>query len=284
MPFEPALLDSETLLHARGPVYDGIQDCLRIQAHATPRGALGRLFGRCPLDPEARQTFPQAVAEGAVARVLTTLSPEWTVLHALPSADGVDGRNVDGRNVIDHILIGPSGLYSVTTVEHGGRPVVVDGGSLTIGRKRTEALAECRQETIRAAGLLSARVRASVEITPLIVLVAPVSMKMGKTHGIITVLPATDVRDWLAAGQRVHTDGALTLYERALREQGEWSSVARVTDDTIRHINRFERLQREVHAASVRARIWSRVAVSGVIAASAGAIAVVGLVLIPLAE
>ena len=103
-------------------------------------------------------------------------------------------------------------------------------------------------------------------------------MKTGATHGAVAVLPSTEVHDWLVAHPRLHTSGALALYERVVLDQGEWMPIARVTDDTIRHINRFDRLQRDVNAAGVRARTWSRVALAGIVAGVAGIAAVLGAV------
>ena len=268
--FEAAADDPVPLLRAKGPVYTGIQDCLRIQAHAVAPGSMAKLFGRCPLDADARTSYATALAEGPVARLLTTLSPEWTVLQAEPAPYG--------QNVVDHLIVGPSGLYAITTIAHHDRRVVVDGESLTIGRSRTLMLGDSRREAARIAQQISVRVKAAVEVTPLVVLITPVTMKTGATQGTVAVLPSTAVHDWLVAQPRVHSSGALALYERVALDQGEWMPVARVTDDTIRHINRFDRLQREVNAAGVRARTWSRIALAAIVAGAAGLAAVLGAV------
>lgn len=260
----------EPLLRAKGPVYTGIQDCLRIQAHAVPNGPMAKLFGRCPLDAAALTSYSTALAEGAIAGVLTTLSREWTVLQARPAPSG--------QNVVDHMLIGPSGLYAITTIDHGGRRVVVDGESLSIGRSKSDVLGRSRTEAARIAQQISVRVKAAVEVTPVVVVVTPVSMKVGATHGVVTVLPSTEVHDWLIGQPRIHEASALTTYERVVLDQSEWKPVVRVTDDTMRHINRFGRLQQDVNSAGVRARTWSRVAVAGIVAGVAGLAAVLGTV------
>ncbi|MFT2817981.1 hypothetical protein [Leifsonia sp. A12D58] len=256
------------LLRAKGPVYTGIQDCLRIQAHAVPHGWMAKLFGRCPLDAAARTSYSTALAEGAVARVLRTLSPEWTVLQAEPARSG--------HNVVDHMLIGPSGLYAITTIDHGGRRVIIDGESISIGRSTSDVLGRSRREAARMAQQVSVRVKTAVEVTPVVVVVTPVSMKVGAAHGVVAVLPSTEMHDWLVAQPRVHTGSALATYERVVLDQSAWKPVVRVTDDTIRHINRFDRLQQDVNSAGVRARAWSRVAMAGIVAGVGGLAAVLG--------
>ena len=273
--FDSATVEPIPLLRAKGPVYSGIQDCLRIQAHAVAPGPMAKLFGRCPLDAEARTSYATALAEGAVARILTTFSPEWTVLQAEPAQFG--------QNIVDHLIVGPSGLYAITTIAHHDRRVVVDGESLAIGRTRAPVLGDSRREAARIAQQISVRVKADVEVTPLVVLVNPVTMKTGAAQGAVAVLPSTAVHDWLVAQPRVHTSGALALYERVVLDQGEWMPAARVTDDTIRHINRFDRLQRDVNAAGVRARTWSRVALAGIVAGVAGIAAALGAMYVSVA-
>ena len=65
--FEATSDDPVPLLRAKGPVYTGIQDCLRIQEHAVTPGPMAKLFGRCPLDAEARTSYATALAEVAIA-------------------------------------------------------------------------------------------------------------------------------------------------------------------------------------------------------------------------
>ena len=272
MSFEAPSTEVPVQLRAKGPVYTGIQDCLRIQSHAVPRTRMHKLFGRCPLDDEARPRYAAVLAEAAIGQLLPSLSAEWTVLQAEPAPFG--------QNVVDHMLIGPSGLYSITTIGHENRRVVVSGESLSTGRTTAAVLGDSRREAARIAQQLSVRVKAAVEVTPLVVVVAPVSIATRSTPGVVAVMPSTGVLEWLHMQPRVHTAGALALYERVVLDQGEWKPVARATDDTIRHLNRFDRLHTEVNTAGARARAWSRLCIAGIGAGVVGAVAVVGILLI----
>ena len=65
----------------------------------------------------------------------------------------------------------------------------------------------------------------------------------------------------------MHSDEAVTYFSMIAEERATWHSRAHVIDDTLRHVQRFERLQHEVRAARTRARRWlvlARVAMVGI--------------------
>ena len=68
------------------------------------RWLLGRVFGADPLSPENHPWYKGALGEMAVGRVLERLDPEWKILHAVPVGTGASD--------IDHVLIGPAGVFT----------------------------------------------------------------------------------------------------------------------------------------------------------------------------
>src|SRR5688500_611754 len=77
-----------------------------------------------------------AEGESATARVLAALPPDWVVLHDLRWP----GRRFAN---IDHLVIGPGGVFVVDSKNWTGR-VAVDGGVLRQnGRSREKAVAGC---------------------------------------------------------------------------------------------------------------------------------------------
>src|SRR6187431_1060354 len=115
-----------TLL-VRGPAYTVMTECLRVQADARPQSKLARLFGANPLTPGARSWYRDAIGEIRNAKQLKNLGAGFTLLHAAPIGD-------DGAN-LDHLVIGPTGVFTITTRNHSGYRITVDDDVLTVNTR-----------------------------------------------------------------------------------------------------------------------------------------------------
>ena len=255
----------EPTLRARGPAYSVIQKCLEVQADAAPRGRVAHFFGRSPLSSDARSWFQGALGEIEVAGVLSRLGPGWTVLHAVPVGSG--------ESDIDHVVIGPPGIFTINTKNHSGHKIFVGGGSLTVDGHRTEHMRNSVHEAQRASKLLSKVAGGPVTVMPLIVLVGVDRLSIGRKRPTVTVLHAEQLQRWLQKRPQVHSDEAVAYFALIAEERGTWHTVAHVTDDTLRHVQRFERLRHEVDVARRRRRWWS-------LFGTLSMLAVVGLVLV----
>ena len=76
--------------------------------------------------------------------------PRWRVLHAIPV--GVRGSD------IDHLVIGPGGVFAVNAKHHPGAKVWVGGITVTVDGFRQPYVRNSRYEANRAAKLLAIRV------------------------------------------------------------------------------------------------------------------------------
>lgn len=85
----------------------------------------------------------------------------WHVLHAVPVGD----RGSD----IDHVLIGPGGVFTLNTKTHPGGTVWVGKDSVRVNGHRTQYLRNSRHEAARAEALLSAAVGFAVQVRPALV-------------------------------------------------------------------------------------------------------------------
>ncbi len=88
-----------------------------------------------------------AEGESATARLLAGLPPEWTVLHDLRWP----GRRFAN---IDHLVIGPGGVFVVDSKNWTGRVQVQDGVLRQNGRGRENAVAGCADAALAVAGLV----------------------------------------------------------------------------------------------------------------------------------
>lgn len=101
--------------------------------------------------PEIRHILADALAEEETARLVSELGMGYTVWHdVLADRDGVDPEQK-----IDHLVLGPSGLYALLSEDFGG-PVGVRRGEITgpnvIGAPVTELVSRARV-IARAAGV-----------------------------------------------------------------------------------------------------------------------------------
>ena len=128
-------------------------------------------------------------------------------------------------------------------------------------------------EAQRASKLLSKVVGGPVTVMPLIVLVGVDRLSIGRKRPTVTVLHAEQLQRWLQKRPQVHSDEVVAYFALVAEERGTWHTVAHVTDDTLRHVQRFERLRHEVDVARRRRRWWS-------LFGALSMLAVVGLVLV----
>ncbi|OIQ71154.1 hypothetical protein GALL_472290 [mine drainage metagenome] len=98
----------------------------------------------------------------------------WHVQHNVPM-----GRQGD---VIEHLLIGPGGVYTVTVHSHPTSTVVVDRHVVQVDGRATSYVRDARLEARRARSLLADAVGNQVVVRPVVVL---------ETAGTLELAPTT---------------------------------------------------------------------------------------------
>jgi hypothetical protein len=88
-----------------------------------------------------------ADGEQAVAAQLTRLGPSWRVLHAV--------RVGDHGSDIDHVVIGPAGVFTVNAKHHPNTSIWVGGDTFMVNGQRVPYVRNSRHEARRAARRLS---------------------------------------------------------------------------------------------------------------------------------
>lgn len=104
-----------------------------------------------------------ADGEELVAQVLGKLGEQWRVLHSVP----VGRRGAD----IDHVVIGPGGVFTVNAKNHSGRTVWVGGDTIMIGQSRVPYVRNARFEADRAQRLLAQATGVDFPVTGIIALI-----------------------------------------------------------------------------------------------------------------
>lgn len=141
----------------------------------------------------------------------------WHVLHAVP----VGERGSD----IDHVVIGPGGVYTVNTKNHPGASVWVGKRGVRVNGHRAPYLRNSRHEAARASRLLTAAAGLDVQVRPVLVfltgrLIPNVTIKQMLDD--VLVLDRTDIPGAFKRTPRLLADQAVTAVYAAARRSTTW--------------------------------------------------------------
>lgn len=123
-------------------------------------GFLARVFD---VRTEERAWRIGADGEEAVAAQIVTLGPQWRALHAVR----VGQRNAD----IDHVLVGPAGVFTVNAKNHPHASVWVGGDTFMVNGRRVPYVRNSRHEAGRASRLLTEQAGFPVDVVGVIAVV-----------------------------------------------------------------------------------------------------------------
>lgn len=236
-------------MRVQGPAFGVIAECLRIQSTARARSRLARLFGANPLLPDARSWYRSALGEIAVAKSLKNLGPGWTVLQAAR----MDSLNLN----IDHVAIGPAGVFTITTKDHTGQRVWVGEDSLLVNGHRTNHIEDVRHAAHSVERLLRSSWDLPITVTPVIALIDPGSLAFGKRRlRDVVVVRSAHLERTITRRRSVLSEASIAIYVGIADDRSSWHPDSRVKDDTLHYEHRFHHLQHQVSNAALRRHLW----------------------------
>jgi hypothetical protein len=181
----------------------------------------GRIhFGDQPdtveIDENARGWYWGVLGEQRVAATLSTLGPEWTVLNSVPVGAG----NTD----IDHIAIGPAGVFTLNTKYSPGAKVWAAGhGLLVSGKHRERYLRNSLLERTRAATALSSAAGFAVPVESAIVFVDPAKLTIEAPplwdNTALHVVSESGLLPLLTSRRELSDEQLTTVMDAALRAE-----------------------------------------------------------------
>lgn len=228
------------------PAQAVIEKLLRIHATTQTRSWFGRLFGYSPLSDDSVSWYQGAKGEIIVGRLVSTLPPEWIAFHALPV--GVKGAD------IDHLVIGPGGVFTINTKYHKNRAVWVAGRGLLVSGQRQPYIRNAEFEATRVTRLLRKRMPHLAPVRPIIAVVSPKSLTVKKEPDQVKVLTHTALRRWLLKRRPVLTPDELNEIAVVIDDPTTWPPPVFPPADGSRE--RFEELDAKVRAAHLLRALW----------------------------
>lgn len=181
-------MDVATMRH-RYAAQAVIEELLRRQGSVPRRSPVARFFGVSPLGPDSVAWYLGAKGEQAVGSLLETLPPEWTVFHALP----VGARDSD----IDHVVVGPAGIFTINSKHHRGKSVWVAGSTVMVAGRETRYVRDAEFEAARVTRLVKHRMPRIAPAHPVVALVDPQQLTIRERPANVTVIDARRLRGWL---------------------------------------------------------------------------------------
>jgi hypothetical protein len=158
----------------------------RLEREAPVRSFMARVLRR---HTDQRAWSKGALGERLVGSQLAKLpSDRWLVLHDIPIGDR--GANVD------HLVIGPGGVFSLNAKNHKGRKVWVGERALLVNGQKTDHLWKAHKEAARVARVLTGAVGIEVSVRGVVVIMADeITVKQPPID--VDVVARRNIKRWL---------------------------------------------------------------------------------------
>jgi hypothetical protein len=156
--------------------------------------------------------------EELVGRVLERLiakqDPGWRVVHSVP----IGTRGSD----IDHVVIGPGGVFTLNAKNHPRARIWVRGDTLLVNGARQPYVRNSRHEAARASSLLTAACGFPVEVTGVVVPVNASDVVVKQAPVGVHVVNRRRLSRWLRGRAHVLDAGRIAAVHDAARRPSSW--------------------------------------------------------------
>lgn len=233
-----------------------IEELIREQARIAARPMLRRLFGVSPLATDSTAWYIGARGEIAVGHSLETLPQGWTVFHALP----IGNRDRD----IDHLVVGPAGIFTVNTKHHSGKTIWVAPRTFMVSGQKQPYIPSSEDEARIVTTLLEKRMPLAAPVRPVIALVDPKRITIKQAPEVVKVIDARYLVRWLRKQPSMLDAVEVARIVELLDRREIWRDCGPVTDGLMAQ---FDALDREVRSARFIRAFWGIAAMAMLIGA-----------------
>lgn len=231
-----------TSLRGRVPGQAVIEDIVSAQQDVAPRTRLARAFGLSPLASSAKSLYRAAEGEVAVGQMLNQLGPLWDVLHVVP-VDDLNGR-------IDHLVIGPAGVFAIFTENQPTGEVRVTGDTMSVSGRCVDDLQTIRQLAASAAERLSVAAGRAVSVRPMLVVIDPTRLTVREQPEGIEVIQSRHLVRVLTRAERTLAGSEVAHVSDAADQESTWESNFTPPEKALQLSRDFGVLRNEVRGAA----------------------------------
>ena len=148
------------------------------------------------------------------ARLQQLESLGWRALHAIP----IGTRGSD----IDHLLIGPGGVFTINTKNHDRAKVWVSDRVIMVNGQKTDHLRNSRYESERVSKILSRATPWSVPVTATVIILAD-TYTVKRLPEDVLVIRRRDVPNHFKRLPAIYSDEAVDVIYEAARRSTTWA-------------------------------------------------------------
>lgn len=228
---------------------------VRLHDAAPARSALARALGATPLADETVPWFVGALGEREIGARLAHLPDGWRVFHALPVGSG----DAD----LDHLVVGPGGVFVVNTKHHRGARIWVAERAVLVDGAKKPYLRNADLETSRVRGLLTA---AGIEapVRAVVAIVGAKELRVRARPHTVDIVRGEGIARWLQRRPAVLDASTVASIVHLVDAPGTWRAVDLRPDV----LDRFARIESEVRSARLVRAGWAVAAGLALIAAA----------------
>ncbi|WP_223360619.1 nuclease-related domain-containing protein [Leifsonia sp. ZF2019] len=228
----------------RAPGAAVMAQVVRLHDAAPPRTPFARALGVTPLADETVPWFVGALGEREIGARLARLPDGWRVFHALPVGSG----DAD----LDHLVVGPAGVFVIDTTHHRGARVWVAQRSMRVNGATAPSLRNADLEASRVRGLLAtAGIQAPVRAV--VAVVGAKELRIRQRPRSVEVVRGEELVSWLTRRPPVTDAAAVDAVTRLVDEPGTWRTAGQPADVA----DRFARIESEVRSARLVRAGWA---------------------------
>jgi hypothetical protein len=250
-------------LSARGPAQETIGEFLARYGTVPARSRLSRVFGLSPLDRGSAHWYWTAVGELEVVATLDRMGADWRVFHGVPGPRSAPDAEA---GVIDHLVVGPAGVFTVSTYNHAGKNVWVGRRVFVVDEHRLPYIRLAETDVGLVERALSQAMGITVTASAVITLVDPGSLRLGHLPADVDVVASNAVSAWLSSRARTLQPELVDAIATVAAEAATWGSGAGTVAagvptpagaDWRSERKQFEAVRRQVAAATIIRGLWT---------------------------
>jgi hypothetical protein len=235
-------------LRGRVPGQLAMSEIVAAQRTTPTRPPLAKFFGASPLEPRTRPLYRAALGELVVGDTLDHLGPDWDVLHVVPVDE-------DGRD-IDHLVIGPPGVFTLTTENMLGDEVWIGGETMLVDNKSRDDILAAKKLAETASELLSTASGQPVKVEPILVLVNPKRLVLREQPSGLVVVSSKQLLRWLKGLDRTLEGIDVATISDVADRNTTWRAADTPLEDTPQLNRDFGELREQVRRATRLRIAW----------------------------